>query len=121
MRQIAGFVTKAATWGALALAPVVAYAHAALVSSTPSAHQTVGRNPLHVMLKFNSRVDGKRSTVQLADAHGATRTLVLAEADSQDTVEADAGSLTPGAYTLRWIAVAGDGHITRGEIPFEVR
>jgi len=30
-------------------------------------------------------------------------------------------TLKPGSYTLRWQALAPDGHITRGEIPFTVR
>jgi methionine-rich copper-binding protein CopC len=29
--------------------------------------------------------------------------------------------LSAGGYTIRWQALASDGHITRGEIPFVVQ
>jgi len=35
-------------------------------------------------------------------------------------LSARAQQLAPGKYTLRWQALAVDGHITRGEVPFTV-
>jgi copper resistance protein C len=121
MRRLPSFVSSAVTYSVLAAMPVMAHAHAALTSSTPAANQTVSRGPLHFLLRFSSRIDGARSTVMLEDAHGATRSLVLASPDTQDALEGDAGTLQPGQYKLEWQALATDGHITRGQIPFEVR
>jgi methionine-rich copper-binding protein CopC len=36
-------------------------------------------------------------------------------------MEAKAFHLAAGSYTLRWQVLASDGHISRGEIPFNVR
>jgi copper resistance protein C len=115
------FATALVTCSALLLAPVAAHAHAVLVSSTPAAHGTVGKSPLHILLRFNSRVDGKRSTLQLQNVHGVSQPLVFKEQSGRDTIEADSDALQPGSYTLLWQALASDGHITRGSIPFVVR
>jgi hypothetical protein len=40
---------------------------------------------------------------------------------SPDALAAKTKRLAPGAYVLRWLVLANDGHITRGEIPFEVK
>lgn len=103
----------------LALSPL-AFAHALLVSSTPAVHGTVRGPGVAVDLKFNSRVDGKRSRLILVLPNGATQVLALTAQPAPEELAARA-ELEPGAYTLRWQAVAADGHITRGEIPFKVQ
>lgn len=98
----------------------LALAHALLVASTPSIHGTVHGPGLAIDLKFNSRVDGVRSQLTLVLPGGTTNALPL---DTQPAPAelASHANLQPGAYTLRWQAVAADGHITRGEIPFKVQ
>ena len=98
----------------------LALAHALLVTSTPAVHGTVKGPGIAVDLKFNSRVDGQRSRLTLVLPNGATQTLALVKQPAPEELAARA-ELEPGAYTLRWQAVAADGHITRGEIPFTVR
>jgi methionine-rich copper-binding protein CopC len=71
-------------------------------------------------LKFNSRVDGARSRLILVLPGGATQVLALVKQPASQELAARA-ELEPGAYMLRWQAVAEDGHITRGEIPFKVQ
>jgi methionine-rich copper-binding protein CopC len=100
--------------------PEVALAHAVLVDSTPKANETVHGSNLHIDLKFNSRVDGVRSTVQLAAADGAVKTLDLSTQTSPNEIVTHAEGLSKGSYTLRWQALSSDGHITRGQIPFQV-
>jgi methionine-rich copper-binding protein CopC len=38
-----------------------------------------------------------------------------------DVLSATGRGLTKGSYVLRWQVLAGDGHITRGELPFQVQ
>ena len=101
-------------------APQLALAHAVLVASTPKLHGVVPGSSLHIRLRFNSRVDGARCTLALAPASGPAQPLTLVPQTSPDTIAAEADGLHQGAYTLRWQALASDGHITRGEIPFRV-
>jgi methionine-rich copper-binding protein CopC len=45
-------------------------------------------------------------------------------ADAQDARVQSAeihGTLAPGAYTVAWSVVAGDGAESRGEVPFTIR
>jgi copper resistance protein C len=37
-----------------------------------------------------------------------------------DTLSATGHKLAKGAYVLRWQVLSSDGHITRGEVPFQV-
>jgi hypothetical protein len=65
-------------------------------------------------------VDGKRSRIVLVCPNGSTQVLSLTQQPAPEELAARA-ELEPGAYMLRWQAVAADGHITRGEIPFKVQ
>jgi copper resistance protein C len=98
----------------------LALAHAHLITSTPGDHGTVHGPSVAVDLKFNSRVDGTRSRLMLVLPGGATQTLTLLTQPAPEELAAHA-DLKPGAYTLRWQAIAADGHISRGEIPFTVQ
>ena len=109
------------SFAALALTlPQLALAHAVLVASTPKLHGTVAGPQVHVRLQFNSRVDGPHCTLAIVGASGPAQTLKLGSQPAPDSIAADAADLKPGAYTIRWQALASDGHITRGEIPFRV-
>ncbi len=106
----------------LALAmPHLAHAHAVLVHAAPAAHGTVKAGSLHVALRFNSRIDGPRCTLVLLAPGGRSQPLQLGKQPAPDSLAADAPGLHPGDYILRWQALASDGHITRGEIPFHVQ
>ena len=106
---------------ALVLAvPQLALAHAVLVHSSPQRDEVVHAKNLHVQLKFNSRIDGPRCTLALVQGGSQAQTLRLSEQAAPDELDADTTVLKPGTYSLRWQALASDGHITRGEIPFRV-
>jgi copper resistance protein C len=98
----------------------LAFAHAVLVSSSPKANETVHGPTITVDLKFNSHVDGLRSRLTLVRPDGKTDALTLSEQSSNNELSATAKQLTPGKYVVRWQALAVDGHMTRGEIPFTV-
>ncbi len=102
--------------------PQFALAHAVLVHSAPQRDEVVHTaTGLHVQLKFNSRVDGPHCTLSLAKADGKAGNLPLSKQVAPNELDANAPALEPGTYSLRWQALASDGHITRGEIPFRVQ
>jgi methionine-rich copper-binding protein CopC len=76
---------------------------------------------IQISLRFNSRIDGRRSSLVLVAPNGEQRTLVIAETTAPDSLGSQATGLTGGSYVLRWQVLAADGHISRGEVPFSVR
>jgi len=105
---------------AFALSSNLASAHAILVESLPAANSTVAGPSIPIKLRFNVRIDAKRSRLELVGPD-KTSTLLSATQPSPDTLQATAVGLKAGAYALRWQVLAADGHITRGEIPFNVK
>ena len=105
---------------AFTLSSNLAYAHAILVEALPAANSTVAGPSIPIKLRFNVRIDAKRSRLELVGPE-KTPTLLSATQPSPDMLQAVAGGLKAGAYSLRWQVLAADGHITRGEIPFNVK
>lgn len=105
---------------ALPLLAASAAAHAVLLESSPSLNATISGPEVPIKLRFNVRIDATRSRLTLLHPDGTTTPLELAKDSPADTLSAHATGLAPGAYRLRWQALASDGHITRGEIPFTV-
>ena len=101
-------------------APELALAHAVLVASTPKMNDVVHGGKLHIDLKFNSRVDGPHCTIALVSPGGKVRPLALGAQTAPEEVASEVQDLAPGSYSLRWQALASDGHITRGAISFRV-
>jgi hypothetical protein len=121
VRSFPRYLLLAVIFSAMALVPKAALAHAVLLASTPSAHATVKGPEIVVQLKFNSRIDGAHSRLYLVDSSGKVQPLTLNPQDSPDILAAHSVNVNAGGYTIRWQALASDGHITRGEIPFVVQ
>jgi methionine-rich copper-binding protein CopC len=98
-----------------------ARAHAILLGAIPTAHQVVNGGSIPIELHFNSRIDGRRSRLSLIGPDGRERALPIRDQPSPDTLTAEAETLLPGSYMLRWQVLAEDGHITRGEVPFQAQ
>jgi copper resistance protein C len=111
-------------WAVLAmlvlLAAQLVEGHAVLKDSHPAANGKVAGPDVPIMLKYNVRIDGKLSKVQLLNPDNSTSDLKIEEQSAPDTLNAKATGLKPGAYRIRWQVLAPDGHITRGEVPFTV-
>lgn len=110
---------------ALALACVfwmipAARGHAVLQESTPAAHAKLNGANSPVRLKFNLRVDGKRSRLILIRPDRTTQTIALESQPSPSELIGALGNLAAGDYVIRWQVLADDGHISRGEVPFAV-
>jgi copper resistance protein C len=96
-------------------------AHAILVRSTPKAHEVIAIGKLDVTLEFNSRIDAARSSLNLVLPGGKAENLALLPQLSPSTLSATTAPLGAGNHLIRWQVLATDGHITRGEIPFDVK
>ncbi len=105
----------------LSLFPRAALAHAVLLKSTPAANSTVAGPDVAMTFKFNSRVDASRSQISIADANGQSKVLEIDKQQAPDIITTYASKLAPGRYAIRWQVLSVDGHITRGQIPFEVK
>jgi copper resistance protein C len=98
-----------------------ALAHAVLVSSTPQKNAAVSGPDITINLKYNSRVDGARSTLSLLKPDGTVERIGTPTQPAPDVLSATGHGLAKGTYVLRWQVLATDGHITRGEVPFQVQ
>lgn len=99
--------------------PRGAGAHAILMDSQPAAQAMMPPGSAKFRFRFNSRVDHLRSRLVLRAGQGETA-LSIDPASEMDVLAASA-TLAPGEYTMRWLVLAVDGHITRGDVPFSVR
>jgi len=104
----------------VALAPLL-MAHAILLEASPGKNGSVAGPDFKVLLKFNSRIDGARSQITLVQNGQTIRTLTIEKQATPEVLSAKASGMKPGTYHLRWQVLASDGHITRGEYPFEVK
>jgi methionine-rich copper-binding protein CopC len=102
------------------VAPAVR-AHAILLHASPAPKGTVSGPELKVELKFNSRIDAKRSRVTIVMPDKSTKALAHETSSSADTLSARGHGFAPGEYRLKWQVLSSDGHITRGEHPFTVK
>ncbi len=104
---------------ACVLLPMPAFAHAILTSSKPSAGGSIAAGHQTLDFQYNSKIDHRRSRLTLTGPEGAPVVLTILPSSATNALDAEA-DLKPGAYTLRWQALALDGHITRGDVPFTV-
>jgi hypothetical protein len=105
----------------LLCAVLPAHGHAVLLSASPALHEVVRGPNVTVKLKFNARIDAKRSRVTLLAPDGEQRVLSFTKTSSSESLDSEANGLTVGSYVLRWQVLASDGHISRGEVPFVVQ
>ena len=100
--------------------PSAVPAHALVIASLPAANSTVDGAALTIDLQFNSRIDRKRARLRLVPPSGEPQELSLASDDSPDHLRARSAALAPGDYRVEWYVVSPDGHVTRGNVPFQV-
>ena len=98
-----------------------ALAHAILLEAKPAPNATVEGPDLKVVLRFNSRIDARRSRVTIVMPDQSAKVLTNDEASAPDSLTAQGHGFAPGDYRLKWQVLSSDGHITRGEHPFTVR
>jgi len=96
------------------------WAHAVLMQSKPSTNATVKGPDVPIWLRFNVRVDGKRSHLELIAPDGSTIAVDSLKQSAPDILESSVSGLKPGAYKLQWRVLASDGHMSNGVVEFTV-
>ena len=105
----------------IAFAANHASAHAIVVSAQPAMNASVAAGDLDVRIEFNSRIDPRRSRLDLVAPDATVTPVALAPETTAGVLTARARTTTAGRWTLRWQVLSVDGHITRGRIDFVVR
>src|ERR1700761_4243425 len=86
----------------LSVASRQAFAHAVLLSSTPQKNGSVSGPDLSISLRYNSRVDGGRSSLSLLKPDGTVERIDGLTQPKPDSVAGTGHGLAKGSYVLRW-------------------
>lgn len=114
MKQMMTFIIAT---GLTAGIPTYATAHTSLSASNIVAGSEVSQVPDSLELTFAKAVG--LAEVKLTSPDGEERSLETAKA-MEKTHSVVLPALAPGQHLLSWRAVASDGHVMSGEIPFTV-
>ena len=110
---------------AIFIAPSNAYAHTALVSSTPKNGAVLIKSPTTISLTFNEqliKLGGKNvSRISLVDR--SERQIKLGKvAVSKSRISAPLNqTLNTGSYTIKYRVVSADGHPVTGNLTFAIK
>ncbi|MBM2766959.1 copper homeostasis periplasmic binding protein CopC [Burkholderia anthina] len=117
------FGRKAAAVVLTAMVSSAAFAHAHVANSDPAANAALAAAPAAVTIDFTEPLEPAFSSIVVVDGEGKTvsngRANIDAAAARRMTVPLAA--LGTGAYTVKWVAVATDGHRTQGAYGFSVK
>ena len=105
------------------LASTSAWAHAQLVSSTPTADAAVAAAPKTITLTFSEKLVPAFSKFELVmPEHGGMKVAVatVVSGDGKSIVGTPEGTLIRGAYKVVWTAASAYGHRMTGEVAFRV-
>ena len=111
----------AAAAAALAL-PAAAFAHAALLRTSPSASVTLTKPPTQVALTYSEPVEPKFAIVSVTDAggHQVTTGPPARSPANADQLVQPIRSVPEGWYLVFWRVISVDGHPVRGAFTFAV-
>jgi copper transport protein len=120
MRRVV-LITLAAAAAFLTL-PAAAWAHAALLQTTPVASRIVNTPPKQVLLRYSEAVEPRFAIVSVTNAAGDKETT---DAPSRSPANADTlvvplKKLAEGWYLVYWRVISVDGHPVRGAFTFAV-
>lgn len=97
--------------------------HFELRRSAPAADTVLPSSPDRIQLWFSQEPNPTGARIGLADAAGEAIEIGAAALvpDTATSLRAELlEPLTAGSYTISWRAMAADGHVVTGEIPFSV-
>lgn len=103
------------------LFPIHATAHAIVVRSTPAANSEILSGDIDIRVEFNTLIDPQRSRLRLIDDGGSDLLLDMLPDIDAVAITAIAHDVVPGNYSLQWLVLSQDGHITRGDLSFHVK
>ncbi len=103
-------------------APAAAFGHASISDSKPASRERLERAPTRVEIDFDQAVKVFPNGIRVYDARGRQLARKLhSESGGHAIVAGLAMRLPKGAYTVRWRALSGDGHVVSGVYTFGVR
>jgi copper resistance protein C len=115
-------LTVSALCTAALLVTQTAFAHVFPLQQEPASGATASA-PAQVRITFNGPLEPAFSTLTVTDAAGKPVTASKASIDAKapDVISVPLSGLAAGRYTVHWVAVASDGHRTRGDYTFDVK
>jgi methionine-rich copper-binding protein CopC len=106
---------------ALGALPLVAQAHARLISADPADGSVLIQAPRDITLKFSEAAQLTMLSIQKDDAPAdaaARKLAVPSGAKAQFTIAAP--PLTPGHYSMHFRVLSDDNHVVSGTVRFTV-
>jgi methionine-rich copper-binding protein CopC len=126
MIRKSAFVAAALAAAAFTFAPMPAFAHDEVVSTSPAADSSVAAGPLTVSVTFNEDImqmqDNSGEVIEVTGPDGTDAAtwsngcVSVSGATESTDVDLDA----PGLYTVNWRSVSNDGHANEGSFTFTV-
>jgi copper transport protein len=104
-------------------APASAFAHAALLRTSPQASVTVNHPPRQVAMTFSEAVEPRFATVSVTDPQANQETggrPARSEANPDTLVTPLKSKLPQGWYLVYWRVISADGHPVKGAFTFAV-
>jgi methionine-rich copper-binding protein CopC len=100
----------------------LAHAHASPIHQAPSAGSTVSTSPREVAIDFDDGLEPAFSSIAVTDSRGKAVASSKAVVDTSNTKHMSVAltKLAADVYTVAWVAVAADGHRTKGHYTFTV-
>ncbi|AOJ63545.1 copper resistance protein CopC [Burkholderia ubonensis] len=114
---------KAAAVALAASVSTAAFAHARPAKTDPAANAALAVAPTAVTLDFTETLEPAFSSIIVVDGAGKTVSGGKAsiEAANRKRMTVPLSALGAGGYTVKWVAVATDGHRTQGTYRFSVK
>ncbi len=101
----------------------LAHAHAYPTHQAPSAGSTVPTSQKDVAIDFDDGLEPAFSSIAVTDAQGkpVTSAKSVVDPSNKKHMSVALNPLTPGEYSVAWVAIAEDGHRTQGHYTFTVK
>jgi hypothetical protein len=101
----------------------LASAHAYPKREVPPPGASLSVSPTEVSIDFDDGLEAAFSAITVTDVQRKSVTLGKSMVDSSNPKHMSVllNPLTPGVYTVTWVAVGADGHRTEAEYTFSVK
>ncbi len=122
LRGAAAAGAAVAAFACALVLPQAAWAHAALLHTSPQASGTLATSPRQVALTYDEAVAPKFAVISVTDARGRQETTgsPIALPSDPDTIAVPVRHLPEGWYLVYWRVISADGHPVRGAFTFAV-